>query len=210
MELYKVINKIIKYMERILIGLLLSSYFLLIVKCAVKDKNIITTYFILVSFAYYIRVLIKSPGSLLDYGNDTICGLCDICNRIKGSRTKHCQICNKCYNKRDHHNMLVGRCIAENNIFEMLMCNIFLLIFLIIWEITKNHDHLLIIPICGLLIFIGWMLVCVGQNRTTKEIGKYGNRKIEFKNYRILYENFKKEPIKSLFPFILQRSNIEY
>lgn len=210
MKIHKLITTLVKYIEKILILLILSAYTITITVFAFKKHDIIATYFIFSSFIYYVIMLKKSPGSLLDFGNANIRGLCNQCNRIKGDRTKHCYICNKCYNKLDHHNMLIGSCIAENNILEMILCNLFLLLFFLICMHKETYSKFLFIFSFGIFIFISWLIYSIGKDKTMKEIDKNEYKRFNFKNFKFIIDIIKTRPLKILFPFFSTKAQVDY
>ena len=175
-----------------------------------EDKSILFSYVLFLSASHYISVLCKSPGAPLDLDNATIRGLCTVCHRIRGSRTKHCYICNKCYNKRDHHCILIGRCVAEDNIKDLFLCMLFLGIFLVNWLITKQLKVLIAIPVLGIVAFLSWMALCIGTNKTTAEICKSWTGEIRREDIVQLFRVLGSDPLRIFFPVLNYRSKVEY
>lgn len=140
MEIYSFINKCTKKLEFLVISTVVSFYMLSIYDTILSSHKIIPLYTVCLSFYYYLMLLTKSPGILLDLSCSQIQGLCKKCNRIVGNRTVHCEICNKCYYKRDHHCIITGKCIASNNTKDLFFNLFFLFIYSVL---AMNRESVL-------------------------------------------------------------------
>lgn len=203
-------NRIVKYMEWILITTIISVYLTLIYTSVMYDRSIFFSYLVFISFIHYLVILVKSPGSLLDLGNASVRGLCRICNRVRGTRTRHCYLCDKCYNKRDHHCILIGRCIAADNLKEVFLCCFFLFLFLSNWMLTKPQGFIIVMPVLTLLVSICWICLCVAHDKTTAELYSSENKSVGKTELKQLLGFIFSNPIQAVFPFAWTVSKIEY
>lgn len=186
MKPYEAINRIIRYLERILTAGIICLYLAALYISAVKDKSIFTTLFIAISLVQYCMAITKKPGPLLDDSTSRVKGLCTICKKIRGCRTSHCHVCNKCFKKRDHHCILIGRCISENCLRNVYFCTFFTLLFSISWLISKPFKVLLFILSLFLVSVLVWTSLCIACDRTTSELLADFNIKLtryHFKRY---------------------------
>lgn len=210
MEFYEVVNKTIKFMECILISTVVGSYVTVLYVSAVRDRSVVSTYLILTSFIHYIMILTKSPGSLLDLGNASVVGLCNICNRIRGNRTRHCHICSKCYNKRDHHCMLLGRCIAEDNMRDFYFCILFLVAFLTTWLFAKDCKAVVGIVAGGALGSLLWLSLCIAHGKTSSEMMKLEDRRLKMRHIQNLMKYIGDDLLGMFLPVVNTRRRVEY
>lgn len=210
MQFYEFANRIVRSAECALISLVLGAYALLIYISIMKDRSICSSYLIVTSFTYYVILLVKSPGSLLDLGDASVRGLCTICNRVRGNKTRHCYVCSKCYDKLDHHCMLTGKCIAQNNIREFYLCIVFTLLFTISWLVKKNEK---VVPCLAMLVLLGvlmWYSMCIALNMTGSELLKHQEKRIEFKHLKRIAGLVSQDPLGLFFPILRSRCKVEY
>ena len=209
MEFYAFANRAIRYTENILIATIVSVYVLTAYVSIFRDGSILSSYLIIVSFLYYLHALAAAPGSLLDLGNASVKGLCNICNRVRGNRTRHCHVCNKCYNKIDHHCLLLGKCLAENNMRDFYFCILFLMLFLVSWLVQKDCKALLGILTLCVSCYLAWISVCISQDKATTEGASFKHIR-EPAHLRRLGCFLKGNPLKILLPLAYCRNDIEY
>jgi hypothetical protein len=206
MEIYSFINKCTKKLEFLVISTVVSFYMLSIYDTILSSHKCIPLYIICLSFYYYLILLTKSPGTLLDFNCSQIQGLCKKCNRIVGSRTVHCELCNKCYYKRDHHCIITGKCIASNNTKDLFFNLLFLFIYSIL---AMNRESLLkefvffykyTTILSGVLLI--WVGVLLTIDKTTSEffsMDKSVYTEVELRRITGLKEN---GVINIVFPFL--------
>lgn len=176
MEVWRLMNKLVKYLEFFIVTLVISLYLLACYE-AVKGSNItLSLYLLSTSFYYYLRCLAKSPGQLLDFNNAEIKGICKRCSRIVGTRTVHCDICNKCYHKRDHHCPIIGKCVASDNFRDLYLSVLFLSLYSLTAVLRDTGFHPLLFMYKYILVlsaaFVCWLTVLVLTDKTTKELLK--------------------------------------
>lgn len=76
-------------------------------------------YFCIVSFFHYTYACFHDPGAAplvmpnfkVDYP------VCQKCNRVKVSTTRHCKVCNRCICLMDHHCPFTFNCVGLNNFY---------------------------------------------------------------------------------------------
>lgn len=170
MEIERALNKIVRNMEFLLIGILLMLYILAIGISIFLIRSFLSTYFIVNSFIYYLILIRKSPGLPLDMRNGTVRGICGACNKVRGNRTHHCYICDECYNRPDYHCPLIGRCVTQTNVRDLYFCLIFLGLFSIYSLINGGAKVLLAMPSIFICLVLGWMSMCVALDKTAREM----------------------------------------
>lgn len=212
MELYKAVNCCTKSLEFLVISTVVSFYLLSIYDTVTSSSVILPLYMLLLSLYYYVQLLTKSPGALLDFDHAQIKGLCKKCNRIVGNRTTHCEICNKCYHKRDHHCVITGKCIAANNSNDLFFTVFFLLIYTVLAlnRATSLKEFMFFYKYMGLLSFtiLLWVTSLLVVDKTTKEFFKMNTsvfREVKIKRLNSLIDD---GLLTILFPLAKKRSRV--
>jgi len=144
-------------------------------------------YLLSLSFYNYVLVLFKSSGSLTEFRDIEICGMCKVCNRLQSSRTFHCESCNRCSYKRDHHCPWIGKCVASSNYKEFYLFIFFLLLYLFSSiflrpSMIKASIFILNYLFVIILLFFGWMNLLLCVDKSSLEYYK-GGRPIRYKSF---------------------------
>ncbi|KAI4292328.1 hypothetical protein PAPHI01_1602 [Pancytospora philotis] len=170
MELYEVANRITRMLECALVGAIAGLYLVLFAVSAWCDRSILASYLIATAFIHYLLIICAGPTPLIDDKNAAVRGICAVCNKVRGSRTKHCRVCNRCHSQRDHHCMLIGRCVTGYNLRSFYSCLLFTTAFLLYWTVTKQCRGLLGLFALASLCASGWYSLCISSGKTSSEL----------------------------------------
>ncbi|ADM12079.1 DHHC-type zinc finger domain-containing protein [Encephalitozoon intestinalis ATCC 50506] len=213
MEAWKMINKLVAYIELLIVTFVILLYLLGLYEAAIVSGVSFRIYLLLTSFYYYVGCLAKSPGQLLDFGNANVKGICNRCNRIVGTKTVHCEICNKCYHKRDHHCPIIGRCVASNNLKDLYLAVFFMSLHSLAAVLRGSTKFAYMMSIHKYLLamssaFTCWLTLLILTGKTTKELTRAkGNITSEMKISR-LKDMFRNGLMDTLVPYLKWKTHI--
>lgn len=89
----KIVTRVIKFFEKILISALMFSFIFLAYDTLHYVHNIIQLYLLVLTVFYYIKLIIEEPYSPI---TTDIAGICNYCNKLQFTDCVHCELCDKC------------------------------------------------------------------------------------------------------------------
>ncbi len=197
-------------LNKILESYLLLALVAIVLYCTysavVYDKSFVEIYFIFTAMCYFVVAKTTSPGSLVDYEDSGVKGICYKCGRIRGRNTKHCEICEKCYCKKIYHCPVLGKCVAKENLKEYLYFLLFSDFYFIWASYYKKRKFLLFCIISLLTSLIGYLISKLLKN--LKEKNEEGLKKKESGDMNKLFDFLYSPIVELLLPLTKMKTEL--